>query len=106
LVDDQGNIKQSYSAASGLDYPGVGPELSMLKVSGRLTLAEATDEEAVKALVFLSRTEGIIPALESAHAIAYIIKEAAKYKKDEIIVINLSGRGDKDVENVYKTFLE
>jgi len=106
LLDDKGNIGESYSAASGLDYPGVGPELSMLKESGRLTLGNATDEEAVKAFVYLSRTEGIIPALESAHAIAYILKEHSKYDKDDIVVINLSGRGDKDVENVYETYLK
>jgi len=105
LQDDKGNIKESYSAASGLDYPGVGPELSMLKETGRLTLGDATDEEAIKAFVYLSRTEGIIPALESAHAIAYILKEHSKYDKDDIVVINLSGRGDKDVENVYETYL-
>ena len=106
LVDEKGEIKESYSAASGLDYPGVGPELSMLKESGRLTLGEATDTEAVDAFVYLSRTEGIIPALESAHAIAYIKREAKKYKKNDIVVINLSGRGDKDVENVYETYLK
>jgi tryptophan synthase beta chain len=106
LLDEQGNVKESYSAASGLDYPGVGPELSMLKENGRLTLAEATDEEAVKAFVYLSRIEGIIPALESAHAIAYIMANASKYKKRDIVVINLSGRGDKDVENVYETYLK
>ena len=106
LVDEKGEIKESYSAASGLDYPGVGPELSMLKESGRLTLSEATDVEAVDAFVYLSRIEGIIPALESAHAIAYIKREAKKYKKDDIVVINLSGRGDKDVENVYETYLK
>jgi tryptophan synthase beta chain len=106
LVDDKGEIKESYSAASGLDYPGVGPELSMLKESGRLTLSEATDDEAVDAFVYLSRIEGIIPALESAHAIAYIKREAKKSKSDDIVVINLSGRGDKDVENVYETYLK
>jgi tryptophan synthase beta chain len=106
LLDEKGNISESYSAASGLDYPGVGPELSMLKESGRLTLGNATDEEAVKAFVYLSRTEGIIPALESAHAVAYLLKEIAKYDKNDIVVINLSGRGDKDVENVYETFLK
>jgi len=106
LVDDKGEVKESYSAASGLDYPGVGPELSMLKESGRLTLSEATDDEAIDAFVYLSRTEGIIPALESAHAVAYIKREAKKYKKNDIVVINLSGRGDKDVEHVYETFLK
>lgn len=106
LVDEKGEIKESYSAASGLDYPGVGPELSMLKETGRLTLGEATDEEAVEAFVYLSKTEGIIPALESAHAVAYVLKEAKRYSQDDILVINLSGRGDKDVENVYETFLK
>lgn len=106
LVDDKGEIKESYSAASGLDYPGVGPELSMLKELGRLTLSEATDDEAVDGFVYLSRIEGIIPALESAHAIAYIKREAKKYKKGDIVVVNLSGRGDKDVENVYETYLK
>lgn len=106
LVDKNGEIKESYSAASGLDYPGVGPELSMLKDSNRLKIAEVTDDEAVKAFVYLSRMEGIIPALESAHAVAYVMREAKKYKSDDIIVINLSGRGDKDVENVYETFIK
>lgn len=106
IVDKNGDVKESYSAASGLDYPGVGPELSMLKDLGRLKVAEITDDEAIKAFVYLSRKEGIIPALESAHAIAYIIREAKKYKKDDIVVVNLSGRGDKDVENVYETFLK
>lgn len=106
LLDENGQIKESYSAASGLDYPGVGPELSMLKDSGRLTLSQAIDCEAVDAFVRLSRSEGIIPALESAHAIAYILKHAGDYSKDKIVVINLSGRGDKDVENVYERFLK
>lgn len=106
LVDDKGEVTESYSAASGLDYPGVGPELAMLKETGRLTLGEATDKEAVEAFVYLSRTEGIIPALESAHAVAYVLKEAKRYSQDDILVINLSGRGDKDVENVYETFLK
>ncbi len=106
LVDEKGEVKESYSAASGLDYPGVGPELSMMKESGRLKLGEAADKEAVDAFVYLSRTEGIIPALESAHAIAYIKREAGRYKKDDIVVINLSGRGDKDVENVYEEYLK
>jgi tryptophan synthase beta chain len=106
LIDDKGEIKESYSAASGLDYPGVGPELSMMKESGRLTLGEATDVEAIDAFVYLSRIEGIIPALESAHTIAYIKREAHRYKSTDIVVVNLSGRGDKDVENVYETFLK
>jgi tryptophan synthase beta chain len=106
LLDEKGEVKESYSAASGLDYPGVGPELSMHKETGRLHLAEATDAEAVAAFVELSRVEGIIPALESAHAIAYIIANAKRFKKTDIVVINLSGRGDKDVENVYVNLMK
>jgi tryptophan synthase beta chain len=106
LLDERGEIKESYSAASGLDYPGVGPELSMLKDNGRLTLAQATDKEAIAAFVKLSRVEGIIPALESAHAVAYILKHAHDFQKDQIVVINLSGRGDKDVENIYTNYLK
>lgn len=102
LTDESGEIKESYSAASGLDYPGVSPELSMLKKSGRLTIGEATDVEAISAFKYLSRVEGIIPALESAHAIAYIIMHAKDFSKKDIVVVNLSGRGDKDVENIMK----
>jgi tryptophan synthase beta subunit len=106
LQDDQGEILESYSAASGLDYPGVGPELSSLQESGRLEVVGATDEEAVKAMLELSELEGVIPALESSHALAYGTKLAAKLPKEEIIVINLSGRGDKDVENVYDNLMK
>lgn len=105
LQNSKGEIKESYSAASGLDYPGVGPELSMLKDTNRLTLGYATDNEAVNAFEYLSKMEGIIPALESAHAIAYLLKTHKNYTKEDIVVINLSGRGDKDVENVYEKFL-
>ena len=101
LNDENGEIKESYSAASGLDYPGVSPILSMYKESGRLTLGEATDREAVDALIRLSRLEGIIPALESAHAIAYLFQNPGKYQAGDLVVVNLSGRGDKDVENVF-----
>ncbi|MFW5702408.1 MAG: tryptophan synthase subunit beta [Candidatus Dojkabacteria bacterium] len=106
MTGEDGEIEESYSAASGLDYPGVGPELSMLKQSGRLSLAEITDEQAVAAFTSLSRLEGIIPALESAHAVAYLFKHKEELKKSELIVINLSGRGDKDVENVYENYLK
>lgn len=105
LQNKNGEIKESYSAASGLDYPGVGPEHCYLKSIGRLQNKSATDIEATGALQILSMTEGIIPALESAHAIAYGIKLARTLSKDKIIVINLSGRGDKDVENVYENLL-
>lgn len=106
LQDEKGDIAESYSAASGLDYPGVGPELSHLKQIGRLTCASATDRQAVDAFAELSRTEGIIPALESAHAIAYAIAYAKQVPADENIIVNLSGRGDKDVEHVYEVFLK
>ena len=105
LLDENGEIRESYSAASGLDYPGVGPELSMLKQNGRIKLGEATDKEAVEAFVYLSKMEGIIPALESAHTIAYILKNNGQFSEDDVIVINLSGRGDKDVENVYESYM-
>jgi len=105
LKNSKDEIMQSYSAASGLDYPGVGPELSYLKETCRLTLAEASDKEAIDAFVELSKTEGIIPALESAHAVAYAIKYAKKLGKNDVIVVNLSGRGDKDVENIAKNYL-
>lgn len=102
----EGQITESYSAASGLDYPGVGPELAYLKEAGRLQVTNATDRQAVEAFIELSRTEGIIPALESAHAVAYGIKRASSLRKGDIVVINLSGRGDKDVENVYEKLLK
>lgn len=105
LHDEKGSICESYSAASGLDYPGVGPEMSYLKSIKRIHLASTTDEEAVQAFSTLSKKEGIIPALESAHAISYGIKLAKKLSKDKIIVINLSGRGDKDVEFIYKEYV-
>lgn len=100
LQDENGEIKESYSAASGLDYPGVGPECCLLKDMGRITPVAISDTQAVEAFELLAKTEGIIPALESAHAIAAAVEIAKKSRKDEIIVINLSGRGDKDVENV------
>lgn len=100
LQDEAGNIAESYSAASGLDYPGVGPEHCLLKDMGRLAIVGVTDKEAVEAFALLSRTEGIIPALESAHAIAAATKLASTLSTDKIMVVNLSGRGDKDVQNV------
>jgi tryptophan synthase beta chain len=100
LQNNDGSIAESYSAASGLDYPGVGPELSMLKDMNRLQTVGITDKEAMAAFVKLSRVEGIIPALESAHAIAYAEKLASTIDREVIILVNLSGRGDKDVETV------
>jgi tryptophan synthase beta chain len=101
LLDENGNPKPTYSIAAGLDYPGIGPEHSHLKVSGRAEYAAVSKEEVLDAFQEMSRTEGIIPALESAHAVAYAKKLAPTMRKDQIIIINLSGRGDKDVEQVY-----
>lgn len=105
LQDEKGQVRESYSAASGLDYPGVAPELSMLKTQGRLQAVGVTDQQAVEAFSLLSETEGIIPALESAHAIAYVVELAPQLSSDEIIIINLSGRGDKDVRNVCRNLI-
>ena len=91
------NVAPVYSISAGLDYPGVGPEHAFFKDSGRVEYVAATDEEAVQALLLLSKTEGIIPAIESSHAIAEAVKRAPKLSRDEIIIINVSGRGDKDV---------
>jgi tryptophan synthase beta chain len=98
--DQDGQINIAHSISAGLDYPGVGPEHSYLKETGRAEYASVTDEEALEAFQFLSRREGIIPALESAHAIAHIMKLAPTMAKDRIIVMGLSGRGDKDVHQV------
>lgn len=95
--DEYGQIAPVYSISAGLDYPGIGPEHAMLSDTGRARYVPITDEEAVKAFEYLSRTEGIIPAVESAHAIAYAIKYAPTLSKDKVIVVNVSGRGDKDV---------
>ncbi|MGE6258221.1 tryptophan synthase subunit beta [Heyndrickxia sporothermodurans] len=100
LQDQHGQIEEAHSISAGLDYPGVGPEHSFLKESGRVNYTSITDEEALEAFQLLSKTEGIIPALESSHAVAYACKLADEMSKDESIVICLSGRGDKDVETV------
>ena len=105
LQDDHGQIKETYSISAGLDYPGVGPEHSHLQDIERVTYSSITDDEALEAFQYLSKVEGIIPALESAHAVAYGIKLAKEMNKDESLVICLSGRGDKDVEQV-KDILE
>jgi len=102
LQDRFGQIKSTESISAGLDYPGVGPEHAFLKQSGRATYVPVTDEEAVSAFNLLCRTEGIIPALESAHAIAYSVRLAKKMKREENIVVTLSGRGDKDVQSIAK----
>jgi tryptophan synthase beta chain len=100
LQDEIGQIIETHSVSAGLDYPGVGPEHSFLKEIKRVNYKSCTDEDAIKAFIILSEKEGIIPALESAHAISYGVKLARKMKKSESIVITLSGRGDKDVEVV------
>jgi len=100
--DDDGQIFEAHSVSAGLDYPGVGPEHAYLKEIGRARYEVATDAEALDAFVYLSRTEGIIPALESAHAVACARRLAPEMSKDEILVINLSGRGDKDVAEVQR----
>lgn len=100
LQNEYGQIDPVYSISAGLDYPGIGPEHAFLHDIGRAEYVDITDEEAVSAFEYLSRTEGIIPAIESAHAVAAAIKIAPAMKKDEILVINLSGRGDKDVYSV------
>ncbi|RFU63856.1 tryptophan synthase subunit beta [Peribacillus glennii] len=102
LLDENGNPQPTYSLAAGLDYPSVGPEHSYLKESGRAEYVAVTGQEALEAFRLLSKTEGIIPALESSHAVAYAVKLAKELKKDDVLIVNLSGRGDKDVEQVYK----
>ncbi|MBS1800216.1 MAG: tryptophan synthase subunit beta [Acidobacteria bacterium] len=97
LQDDAGQIALTHSVSAGLDYASVGPEHAMLHDSGRATYTSATDDEALKAVVTLARTEGILPALESAHAVAEAIKLAPTMKKDDVLMVNLSGRGDKDM---------
>ena len=108
--DDYGQIAPVYSISAGLDYPGVGPEHAYLHDIGRAEYVPVTDDEAVEAFEFLSRTEGIIPAIESAHAVAYAMKLAVELGKDKIIIVTISGRGDKDCaaiaryrgENIYE----
>ncbi len=97
LQNEDGQIDEVYSISAGLDYPGIGPEHANLYSTGRAQYVGITDEEAVKAFEYISKMEGIIPAVESAHAVAAAIKIAPKMKKDETIIICLSGRGDKDV---------
>lgn len=101
LLDDQGEPAPTNSIAAGLDYPGIGPEHSHLKTTGRAEYYKVTGEEALEAFQELSRVEGIIPALESSHAIAYTMKLAKELDQDDVIIVNLSGRGDKDVDHVY-----
>ncbi len=101
LLDDEGEPAPTDSIAAGLDYPGIGPEHSHLKTTGRAEYYKVSGKEALEAFQELSRIEGIIPALESSHAIAYTMKLARKLNQDDIIIVNLSGRGDKDVDQVF-----
>ncbi len=97
LQDDAGQIFEAHSVSAGLDYPGVGPEHALFKELGRAEYAPATDEEALDAFVYLTRLEGIIPAFESAHAVAELRRRAPELERDTLVILNLSGRGDKDV---------
>jgi len=105
LMDDDGQIEEAHSISAGLDYPGIGPEHAWLHELGRVTFLSATDDEAVAAFQLCSRLEGIIPALEPAHALARVIDLAPSKPKNHLMVINLSGRGDKDLASV-EAFLE
>lgn len=100
LQDEDGNVQLAHSISAGLDYPGVGPEHAWLKDSGRATYVSVTDVEAMDALMELCKLEGIIPAIESAHAMAYVFQKAKTMSKDETIIVCLSGRGDKDVNTI------
>ena len=100
LQDKEGQITEAHSISAGLDYPGIGPEHSWLKEKGRVEYVSATDDEALAAFQTLCKLEGIIPALESSHALAHVEKLAPTLPKDNLLVINLSGRGDKDVPQI------
>jgi tryptophan synthase beta chain len=102
LQDADGQILEGHSISAGLDYPGVGPEHSWLRDTGRVSYVPATDKEALDAFQLLTKVEGIIPALESSHALAYVAKLAPQMRKDQTIIVNLSGRGDKDIFSVAK----
>jgi tryptophan synthase beta chain len=104
LQDEDGQTIESHSISAGLDYPGVGPQHAWLAASGRATYVPVTDAQAMDAMALLSRTEGIIPAIESAHAIAGALEVAKGYRPDDILLINLSGRGDKDMETARDWF--
>ena len=102
MSDDDGQIMPTHSISAGLDYPGVGPEHAHLKDIGRARYASATDEQTMQAFRMLNQTEGILPALESSHALAWVIENAPEMSSDQIILVNLSGRGDKDINTVAK----
>jgi tryptophan synthase beta chain len=102
LMDADGQILEGHSISAGLDYPGIGPEHSWLHETGRVTYLSATDEEALEAFQLLSKLEGIIPALESAHALAKVPSSPRRSRRDHLMVVNLSGRGDKDIPQVVR----
>ena len=106
LQDENGNIELTHSVSAGLDYAAIGPEHAWLQESGRAEYAYATDASALEGFQELARLEGILPALESAHAIAHVRRVASDFPKDAIIVVNLSGRGDKDVNSVEQILKE
>jgi tryptophan synthase beta chain len=105
LQDQNGQVATTHSVSAGLDYPSIGPEHAYLHDSGRVSYDSVSDAEAMNAFQLLSKLEGIIPALESAHAVAHAIKVASQMKDSEIVIVNLSGRGDKDV-NTAREYLE
>jgi len=100
LENDAGQIRETHSISAGLDYPGVGPEHAWLKDIGRVSYDAITDAQALQAFHALTRSEGIMPALESAHAVAYAMQLAARLDRQAIVIVNLSGRGDKDIHTV------
>jgi tryptophan synthase beta chain len=105
LQDDHGQVATTHSVSAGLDYPSIGPEHAFLHDSNRVSYDSVSDSEALEAFQLLSQLEGIIPALESSHAVAHAIKVAGQMRSDEIVIVNLSGRGDKDV-NTVREYLE
>ena len=102
MQDDKGNTLDAYSIAAGLDYPGIGPEHAFLHKIGRVKYDVISDKEAINAFKLLTKLEGIIPDLESSHAISYAIKLARNYSKNDIMIVNLSGRGEKDLNTIIK----
>ena len=102
MQDRDGQIDDAHSISAGLDYPGIGPEHAYLHEIGRIDYVSATDDEALEAFQLLCKTQGIIPALESAHGVSFACKLAKEMTKEQIIVVNLSGRGDKDIATVAK----
>ena len=101
MQDEAGNVGKTYSVSAGLDYPAIGPEHCHLNDIGRVVYDSVTDEEALEAFQLLSKIEGIIPALESSHAIAYVVKKAKEMGEGKSIIVSLSGRGDKDIDSVF-----